>query len=47
MWQNFEIEKNRLIYHYKLNAKTTIKCKIPYKEEVFPLLQNIHIKSFF
>ena len=42
--KNYFIDENRLYYRYKRNNIVT-NCKIPYVEEIFPLLSNTHIEN--
>ena len=41
--KNFFIKNNRLYYKYNKNNIETIICKIPFKEEVYPLVKYISI----
>lgn len=42
--KNFFIKGDRLYYKYKRNNCTVTDVKIPFKEEIFPILKNLHIE---
>ena len=42
---NYFIHNNRLYYKYKKNNIKAIEYKIPFREEILPIIKNIHISN--